>query len=257
MLNTVFRSLWKNFVNLVYTLTCLICKVRLTPLSDKPLCTACWQGIDFNLSPFCRVCGKHLPACPVDNQADEPATGRAQAFICKDCQRSAYFFSKAHSVCIYDGIIKECIHLFKYKAKLSLAQPLSKLMVDFAGNFLNMQNIDLILPVPLHGSKLRSRQFNQAALLAKGLAEAFSKQVQDKLLIKIHSGPAQVNLSRTKRLENVQGSFKVKDIGPLKDRNILLVDDVLTTAATANECAKTLLEAGAQRVDVFTLARSN
>ncbi|GAF80876.1 unnamed protein product [marine sediment metagenome] len=129
-------------------------------------------------------------------------------------------------------------------------------MIDFADKFLDMENIDLILPVPLHSVKKRQRQFNQARLLAKSLSRAFSKELKDNLLIKIKPGPAQVNLSRTERLKNVRGAFKVKHRLPLKDKNLLLVDDVVTTASTANECAKMLLEAGTSKVDVFSLARS-
>ena len=232
MLGTVFRALWKNSINLIYPLSCLICRVRLNPLSDAPLCAACWSKIEFLLP-------------------------QNQVFIYSGGQKPSYSFNKALSVCKYGGIIKECIHLFKYKRKFILAKPLSKLMIDFAHKFLDMENIDLILPVPLHRVKQRQRQFNQAKLLAKCISRAFSKELQDKLLIKTKLGQAQVNLSKTERLKNVRGAFKVKDTLALKNKNILLVDDVLTTNATVNECAKVLLEAGANMVDVFTLARSN
>lgn len=179
-----------------------------------------------------------------------------QLFIHRNAKRPPFFFNQAFSVCRYEGVIKDCIHLFKYRSKLSLVKPLSKLMVDFAHNFLDMENIDLILPVPLASSKLRQRQFNQAKLLAKSISCAFSKELKDKLLIKIKPGVAQVNLSRTERLKNVRGSFKVRHQLLFKNKNILLVDDVLTTGATINECARMLLDAGAKRVNAFTLARS-
>jgi len=244
-MGTVIRSWWKNFLNLIYPLSCLICKSRLNPLSDKPLCAQCWEKLEFISPPFCRLCGRHLPA-----------ESQAQALICKDCQKSACSFKKARSVCIYDGIIKQCIHLFKYKAKLSLVEPLAKLMVEFAGQYLDLQTIDLILPVPLHKRKLRQRQFNQAGLLAAGLSRAYSKPMPDSLLLRIKSGPAQINLSQAQRLKNVRGAFRVKTGADIKDKNILLVDDVLTTKATANECAKMLLGAGAKSVEVLTLAQS-
>jgi len=129
-------------------------------------------------------------------------------------------------------------------------------MINFAHKFLDMKNIDLILPVPLYSTKQRQRQFNQAKLIARPLARVFSKELQNKLLIKIKSGPAQVDLSRTERFKNVQGAFRVKNDKLLKNKNILLVDDVFTTGATVNECARTLSEAGANRIDVFVLARS-
>ncbi len=128
-------------------------------------------------------------------------------------------------------------------------------MFVFAGNFLNMQEINLVLPVPLHSRKLRLRQFNQAQLLAGCLSRAFSKKLVANLLIKIKQGPAQVSLKRRARLQNVQGSFKVRNVSLLKNKNVLLIDDVLTTQATAGECRRVLLAAGANRVDVLTLAR--
>ena len=246
MVGTVFRPWWRNFINLVYPLSCLICKVRLNPLSDKPLCEICWKKIEYNQGPFCRVCGRHLPA-----------KTEKHALICSDCQSSSFFFRQARSVCVYDGVIKECIHLFKYNSKLSLVKPLSKLMIDFARNYLDMETITLILPVPLHKVKQRQRQFNQAHLLAKSLSRAFAIKLKGSLLVKTKLGPAQVNLTQQERPKNVQSAFRVKDSKVLKDKNVLLIDDVLTTSATVNECSKMLLEAGVNRVEVFTLARSN
>ena len=160
------------------------------------------------------------------------------------------------AVCIYEGVIKDCIHLFKYNSKLSLVNPLAKLMIEHAPSFFKMEEIDFIMPVPLHMRKLRQRQFNQARLLAKVFAKEFAKKLKDNLLIKIKSGASQVTLSRRERIENVRDSFKVRDPSSIKDKYILLIDDVVTTGATVNECAKVLSEAGAGRIDVFSLARS-
>jgi ComF family protein len=245
LMGTVIGQWFKQVVNIVYPLSCLICEAALTPLSDKPLCESCWGKIELNPPPFCRVCGKHLPA-----------KNQSQAFICRDCQSFPYFFKKARSACLYDGIIKECIHLFKYKGKLSLAGPLSRLMAEAADKLLDMKNVDLILPVPLHSVKQRQRQFNQAQLLAQSLAKSFSKELKEKLLVKTKAGTAQVKLSRNDRAKNVRGTFKVKKARLLENKNILLVDDVLTTHATVNECSRILLKAGAKSVEVFTLARS-
>ncbi|MBN3038589.1 MAG: ComF family protein [Candidatus Omnitrophica bacterium] len=147
--------------------------------------------------------------------------------------------------------------MFKYKGKLSLAKPLSLFLIGFANKFLDMEKVDMVMPVPLCRQKIRQRQFNQALLLAKPLACAFATQIDNKTLVKVNSGPAQVSLSKAERLNNVKGAFRVKGRRSIKDKSILLVDDVFTTGATANECAKILKEAGASSVQVLTLARSN
>lgn len=133
---------------------------------------------------------------------------------------------------------------------------MSKLMIDCARNSLDMERIDLVLPVPLHSTKLRQRQFNQTKLLAEPLAKTFSKRLEHRALVKIKDSAAQVNLSRRQRLKNVRGCFKVKHAHLLENKNILLVDDVLTTGATVGECARTLSKAGTNRIEVLTLARS-
>ena len=239
------RLAWvKNLVNLVYPLTCLICHNRLDPLAEKPLCRNCWQAIEYNLPPFCPGCGKHLPA-----------EGQDRVRLCQACQRSRYFFKAAYSACIYEGVIKECILLLKYKNKLSLVDPLAKIMSEFADNFIDLASLDCIVPVPLYSSKLRQRGFNQAQLLARRLSQASKKELKDKALIKIIPSAPQAGLSRIKRLSNLKGSFAVRPGSGLENKSILLVDDVLTTASTANECAKVLLRAGVKKVQVFTLAK--
>lgn len=157
---------------------------------------------------------------------------------------------------MYDGIIKRCIHLFKYQSKLSLIKPLSGLLIDCAHSSINMHEIDLIVPVPLHRSKLRQRQFNQAELLAQSLAKAFSKKLDKKTLTRCESRGTQVNLSGNQRRRNVHNAFGIKNTSRVKDKRILLVDDVFTTGATVNECAKMLIHSKAMSVDVISLARS-
>lgn len=236
----------KSFINLFYPLSCYICRVRLSPLRDIPLCDQCLQGIQFNPSPFCRRCGTHLPAF-----------SQKEAYYCKKCRTTPYYFKRAFSVCVYDGIVKQCIHLFKYKRKLALARFLCRLLIDFTQSFIVIEKIDLIIPVPLHPRKLRQRQFNQAGILAKALSRAFNKRLKHNALVKIKDNPAQVNLPQAKRIKNARGCFRVKSLPAVKGKNILLIDDVLTTAATVNECAKVLRQAGAKKIEVLTLARAD
>lgn len=234
----------KSFINLFYPLSCYICRAKLSPLRDIPLCDQCLRGIQFNQSPFCRRCGTHLPAF---SQKD--------AYYCKKCRTTPYYFKRAFSVCVYAGIVKQCIHLFKYKRKLALSKFLCRLLIDFTRSFIAIEKIDLIIPVPLHPRKLRQRQFNQAEILAQALSRAFNKRLKHNALVKIKDTPAQIDLPQAARIKNARGCFRVKNLPAVKDKNILLIDDVLTTAATVNECAKVLRQAGAKKIEVLTLAR--
>jgi len=159
------------------------------------------------------------------------------------------------AVCAYEGTLKECIHLFKYKSRLGLAGPLSRLMINFTNNYLNLNKFDIIMPVPLHRNRLLERGFNQAELLAKNLSKNSGCAICPNLLKKTKSTRPQTGLSKTKRSENIKNAFKVNKKMPVKDKNILIVDDVLTTGSTIAECADTLLEAGANSVQALVLAR--
>ncbi|MFH1046336.1 MAG: ComF family protein [Candidatus Omnitrophota bacterium] len=241
----MFKVWAKNIINLVYPLACAVCGERLDPLSARPLCDGCWQSIKFILPPFCRCCGKHLPA-----------SAQRYAFVCSDCQQARHFFKAARSACAYEGVIKECIHLLKYAQKFALNRPLSALMIGFAQRHLRLDTIDLILPVPLHQVKLRERQFNQATLLARTLAKEFSRDIHEKTLVRIRNTPSQTALTKAQRLKNVAGAFSVRLPASIDKKRILLIDDVFTTGATVGECAKVLTQAGARSVEILTLARS-
>jgi len=171
LIGTVFKAWVKNFINLFYPLSCLICKAALSPLSDKPLCEICWNKIEFSLPPFCRVCGKHLPAPYNPGQAGLPARNQNHAFICRGCQACVYFFKKARSVCVYEGIIKECIHLFKYKGYIGLIDIFRDIMIDFVKKHDIHKNVDLIVPVPIYPTKKRERTYNHAEILARSLSK--------------------------------------------------------------------------------------
>jgi len=129
-------------------------------------------------------------------------------------------------------------------------------MIKATASSLEMDRIDLILPVPLHRAKQRQRKFNQAKLLAEHIALAFCKRLEHNALVKTRFAAPQAGLSRTERLKNIKDSFEVKKPKLVKDKNILLVDDVFTTGATVNECAKVLKEAGADNINVLSLART-
>lgn len=162
----------------------------------------------------------------------------------------------ARAVTLYevDGTMRQAILLFKYGGRQSLGRHLGRLMVDAAESLFDPCEFDLLVPVPLHPSREQARGFNQAALLAKEVGRGWGLLVGHRLLRRVRATEAQSG-GRREREENVKGAFRVARPDRVEGRKLLLVDDVLTTGATVNECAKALVAAGAAEVAVYTLAR--
>jgi ComF family protein len=150
----------------------------------------------------------------------------------------------------------EAIHMFKYGKKTSLCRPLGLLARETFFRFWDVSAIDLLVPVSLHVKRLRERGFNQAHLLIRRWAKEEEIPFDGRALSRDRWTEPQTSLSRTERQKNIRGAFSVRHSEQIKGRKILLVDDVYTTGATVNECARVLMKAGAQRVDVLTLARA-
>lgn len=239
--------MWRDFfhalADIIYPKACLACK---KPLKDKAstdnlVCAGCWAKIKKNTPPFCYRCGRHLEK-PVRN-------------ICPGCTRKQLHFDRAFSPCAYEGIIKELIHAFKYLGKDYLGHTLGGLMVEFIKDYnVPVQLLDLIIPIPLHEARMREREFNQAQILSSHIAGIFNKKVSSDALKRIRHTKTQTDLENDQRLLNVKGSFVVTKNEEIKNKNILLVDDVLTTGATSSEAASALKNAGANIVFVLTLA---
>jgi ComF family protein len=158
-------------------------------------------------------------------------------------------------VCLYGGVLKECIHLFKYNERLRLSRILSELMVDFIKtNRQIIDDVDIIVPVPLSAGRLWQRGYNQSEILARALAKELGLSFSN-ALVKTKSTRPQSELKRDRRLNNVRGVFGIRRGARIAGKTILLVDDVLTTGSTLNECARILLESGAGRIRALTLAR--
>ena len=241
MLSRMIRGL----VDTVYPRLCLVCKNKLEPSSPQNnlICAECWGKIKRNTPPFCHCCGRKLPK-----------VGFAKN-ICPECLKKKLHFDRAFSPCVYDGVIKELIHQFKYKGKDYLGALLSKLMIEFIKEYdLPMDYLDFIMPIPLHKTRLREREFNQAQILAKFICEEFNKQALNATLLRHRQTKTQTDLEAGERILNVKGSFSVTGLENLTGKNILLVDDVLTTGATSSEAALALKDAGANIVFVLTLA---
>ena len=203
------------------------------------------QGILDLFYPYsCCACGKKIPPgifCPDCSARLEPLTVAALPHL----------FSAVR----YQEPIVTAIHRFKYRAEIFMAPHLAAFLLEVCRRHKLSERIDCVVPVPLHPTRFRERNFNQAELLGREIAAYFSLPVLNRILIRLRNTPSQTGLSGKERLANVSDAFQVKKPSAFKGRRCLLVDDVLTTGATLNACRKLLLSAGAEEVYGLTLAR--
>lgn len=178
--------------------------------------------------------------------------------FCEDCFSKIIFINEKFKNRIhigrYEGPLKEAIIKYKYNGRKYYAKNFAALIDEK----IKKENIefDIIIPVPLHWRKEFLRGFNQSALLGNYLARNLNKKMFQNILIKSKNTKSQTELSERDRKENVKNTFKIKNSNIIKDKTILLIDDVYTTGATAEECKKLLLENGVKKVIVITIAKS-
>lgn len=240
----MLRRLINGLVDIVYPKKCLGCKDKINSgCKEDFICSSCREKIAMNVPPFCHFCGRRLEK------------GNLTKNICPGCLKKKLHFDRAFSPCMYTGVVKELIHEFKYKGKDYLGLPLSRLMANFIREYdLPIEYLDLIIPVPLHKARLREREFNQAQVLSEHISREFNIKLSNDTLQRLRHTQTQTGLETDERFKNIQGSFTVKQKELIKEKNILLVDDVLTTGATSSEAARALKDAGAKIVFVLTLA---
>jgi len=231
-----------TLLDFLFPTKCLFCETDL--IGTQGICESCRSSIKFISSPFCLRCG-----VPFNSKI-----GRDH--ICGTCLTSKKYFTKARAVGFYEGILQKAIHRFKYSKKTVLANPLSAFIIDYNLDSMDLESYDFLVPVPLHFKRLKERGFNQALSLARHISKRSGIPVDYLNLRRIRWEAPQINLSKKERAQNVKGAFSLHKKNGFKDKNILLIDDVYTSGATVNECARVLLKAGTAGVDVVTLCRA-
>jgi ComF family protein len=228
-------------VGIVYPPGCVVC--RAATGEAQALCPQCWSGIGFIERPYCERLGTPFEVDLGPGMLSPAAIADPPVF------------ARARAVCRFEGAARDLVHRLKYGDRAELALTLGRMMHQ-SGHEL-IADADLVVPVPLHRTRLWSRRFNQAALLARVVAGLGQRPLAPAALARVKRTRQQVGLTRPQRAENLQGAFRVApQARPLmQGRRILLIDDVLTTGSTANAAARALLRAGASAVDVLTFAR--
>ncbi len=217
-----------------------------------------WGALTFIGRPFCKCCG--MPFQIVEDGVETVEEGERDESVqtgqlCGPCLSKPKAFSRARSIFVYDDVSRGLILAFKHGDHTHLTATFTPLL-GRAGAELFAQ-ADLVVAVPLHWTRLIRRRYNQAALLARSLGLKEKIRFEPHLLKRIRATPPQGHKSARDRHENVHKAFVVpaKEVNKLNGKTVLLVDDVYTTGATLEECAQTLIDAGARQVDVLTLAR--
>jgi ComF family protein len=236
------KRLLNDVCDIVFPPRCLSCAEN-TLSAKETFCSSCLGKIRFISGSLCPICGMPFFASP------------AQSHICGNCLENRPFYTQARAMAGFETIIMDAIHKFKYGRNITVGAALASCMADFSFPDFNYSKYSLLIPVPLHIKRLRERGFNQSLLLARKLGKKHRLPVNFSLLKRHKFTLTQTGLNKTEREKNIKGAFAVADIQKIRGKNIILIDDVYTTGATINECAKVLLKAGAEQVAVLTLAR--
>lgn len=237
----MIRAPTRIFLRHLLPYRCLACGLVIP--DPHSICASCWQKLRFITEPFCPLCG-----VPYQNAL----SGQVE---CADCHITPPTFCKARSLLIYDDLSRELILKLKHADRTDLAPTFAYWLRHQCQPIL--QASDLLTVVPLHWQRLVRRRYNQAALVAYYLARGQNLPYWPGLLQRIRPTPSQGQKTRAERYENVAGAFRItpRQQASLKNKRILLLDDVMTTGATVNEASRLLHQAGASAVHVITLAR--
>jgi ComF family protein len=236
-------ELWQALLGILFPECCLGCGVRLAGRQPLVFCHICMDDVHYLEPPLCTCCGK-----PFDKAA-------GASHYCSQCLTRQYHYKQARAAVKYLEPVAKAVRQFKYGAKTSGLSTFANLMHQYLQCH-PLPEVDAIIPVPLHKKRLRQRGFNQALVLTRNFFPQDQNKIEP-LILKRHAWThPQTGLNRTARKRNVKNAFAVRQPGKIKDKRILLVDDVYTTGATVNECARILNRNGALEVHVLTLARA-
>ena len=239
MKNARLKRILESIINFILPPVCPMCNC---PVDEtNMLCAHCFKELHFITNPYCQKCGKPFE---FDIKGDN---------VCAACLRQEPPYRKARSVLVYNEGAKKIILPFKHADRTDLTGLLCQFFLKEYRNMIT--EADVIIPVPLHITRLFLRRYNQAALLAHRLAKISYRRYEPNVLKRVRATPSQGHMNAKERKQNVHKAFVISNPQNIVHKKVLLIDDVMTTGATVEECTKILLNAGAVYVDVLTLCR--
>ena len=245
-----FRTLLRSFFAVLFPSECRLCNTSLLNISRLPVCDECLALIHPLRASVCVLCGERLAPAQL-------LMGDGQ---CVHCRQLPPAFARAVSFGEYEGELRGLIHLLKYESVTPAAPVLGGMLATAILELLSAceSSLPIIVPVPLHRGKRRERGFNQAELIARAAVQQLPQplEIATRVLVRHRRTESQVGLTREQRVENLRGAFRVVDRAKVAGRNVIVVDDVMTTGATLSECARVLKRAGAEQVWAATVART-
>lgn len=239
------RSALDAVVSVLFPAPCRICRKALSTASRVPVCAACLASLRRIVPPLCGTCGRPFP----------PVLAASASPVCHACLRHLYHFDRARSFAHYDENLVHLLTLLKYEPAAPLAAWFAARLEEVVRAEPVLAEVDWVVPVPLDRTRLRQRGYNQAELIARPLAHRIGRPLSTGLLRRLHPRPTKLKLSRRERWETVRGAFEARAGARVDRSQVLLVDDVLTSGATLDACARALRSAGVAAVHAVTVAR--
>ena len=241
-----FREALDALASLVFPAPCRICEATLTAASRIPVCSACLDSFQPLSGAACQKCGKPFVSA-VAAASPQP--------LCHLCRRDVYNFDLARSFAAYTDAMVRAIVLLKYHEVTPLGVWFGARLAEMVARDPEAFAADVVVPVPLHASRLRERGYNQAELIARPLSKRLDLPLRSYLLVRTRPRPEKLKLTRQERWRTVRGAYAMRTAAKIDKLRVLLVDDVFTTGATLDACARVLRQAGASRVVALTVAR--
>jgi len=252
----VLRSPVDSVTSVIFPADCRVCGDRLSGLSRLPVCLSCWNDLPTQSASLCSRCGEDLGV-------SDFGEGPGEELLCRPCRLAPPRFERAVAHGLYQSTMRSLLHLLKYEGWEPVAQRLGRLIATQVAAITDLPQRLLVVPVPLFKGRRRERGFNQAELLARAAMRAMSNlrpewegEFAPGVLARQRATESQAGLSLHQRRRNLRGAFIVTDPTRVRDRDVLLIDDIYTTGATARACSQVLRRAGAASVWVATVARA-